>query len=112
IAAAAFAFEIRFGRQASEFERLADMLIYGLMNVVHFFLRFEEATGNRITQDGFAFLFKRRDFLAGQLLGALLLLLQGLAFGHESLVLGPGFVVCDEFFNSLTGGTHLRLVQN
>ena len=112
IAAAAFAFKIRFGGQAAEFEGFADELIDGLMNVVHFLLGFEEAAGDGIGQQGFTFLFKGRDFLAAQLLGALLFLLKRLAFGHEPLVLGPGFVVGDERLDSLARGTHLRLVQN
>src|SRR6185437_10324609 len=53
-----------------------------------------------------------RDFLAGQLLRAMLFLLQRLAFGHESLVLSTGLVIRDKFFDALAGGTEFRLVQN
>jgi hypothetical protein len=112
IAATAFAFKIRFGRHAAELEGFADELIDGLMNVVHFLLRFEETARDGIGQDGFAFLFESGDFLAAQLLGALLFLLERLAFGHESLVLSAGFFVGNKSLDSLASGTHLGLVQN
>jgi hypothetical protein len=112
IAAAAFAFKIRFGRHAAELEGFADELVDGLMDVVHFLLGFQESTRDRISQQGFAFFLEGGNFLAAQLFGALLFLLQRLAFGHEPLVLGAGFFVGDKVLDSFTRGTHLGLVQN
>ena len=111
-AAAFFALKIRFGRHTAEFEGLADELVDGLMDVVHFLLGFQESTRDRIAQQGFAFFFEGGNFLAGQLLGALLFLLQRLAFGHEPLVLGPGFFVGDKGLDSFAGGTHFGLVKD
>ena len=112
IPASAFAFKIRFGRHAAEFEGFSDELINGLMNVMHFLLGFEEAAGDRIAQQRFAFLFEGRDFVTAQLLGALLFLLKRLAFGHEPLVLSPGFLVANEGLDSFARGTHFGLIQN
>ncbi len=108
--AAAAVFKISFGRQPAKFQRLADELVDGLMHVMHFLLGLEEAAGHRVAQQGFALFFKSGNFLGGQL-RALLLLLEGLAFGHERLVLRAGFFVRDKRLNPLTGGTHFGLVQ-
>ena len=112
IAATAFSFKIRFGRHATQFKGLAHKLIDGLVHMMHFLLRFQETARDRVAQHRVTFLFERGNFLAGQLLGALLLLLERLAFGHEAFVLSFGFVVRDELVDRLTGGAHLRLVQN
>ena len=42
-ATAAFAFKIRLGRQPAQFQCLADVLVHGLMNVMHLLLRLKEA---------------------------------------------------------------------
>jgi len=112
VPAAAFTFKICFRGHAAEFKRFAHELIDGLMHVMHFFLRFEETARHRVAEQGFAFLFKSRDFIAAQLLRALLLLLKRLAFGHESFVLLLCFIVRDEILDSFARRNHVRLVQN
>ncbi len=112
VTAALAALEIRRGRHAPELKCFADVLVNGLMHRVHFFLRFQKPSRDRIAQKSLTLFFKLGNLFPGQLLRTLLFLLQRLPFGHQSFVLRPGLLVGDKSFNSLPGRPHLRLVQN
>lgn len=112
MAAAAALFQVRLVWHAAQFESLAHELVDGLMHVMHFFLRFEETAGDGIAQERLTFFFKRGNFRPGQLLRALLLLLESLALGHERFVLRAGFFVSDESFDTLARRPHGGFIQN
>jgi hypothetical protein len=100
------------GWQASQFQRLGYVLIHGLMHLVHFLLCIEESARDGITHQGFTLFFELGNFLAGQGLRALLLLLKHLSFGHQVFVLGAGFFVRDKRLNPLARRPHAGLIQN
>src|SRR5262245_40980777 len=100
------------GWHAPEFKRLGHVLIDRRMHLMHFLLRIHEAARDRIAQQLFPLFFELGNFLAGQGLRALLLLLKRLAFGHQVFVLSAGFLVRDKRLNPLTRRPHAGLIQN
>ena len=66
--------EIFFLRQATEFQRLGDLLGHGFLQFMQRLLRIEEAARHGIAQDRFALLLKFADLLAAQRQRLMLLL--------------------------------------
>jgi hypothetical protein len=103
VAAGAF-FEVFGGGDAAEFEGFADLFVNGLLRFVEDLLGVKEIAGDGIGEQGVAILLEISDFLAVEGLGILLFLLERLAFGHQLLVLGLGFVVREKGVDALAGG--------
>jgi hypothetical protein len=97
---------------AAKLESLADVFGDGLLHFVHVFLRVEKTLGHRVVEEGFAELLESGDFSAVHRHTRLLLLLQGLAFDHEGIVLAAKFVIRHEGLDLPPDGLDFRLVQN
>src|SRR5689334_15858841 len=115
-ATAAFAamsfFQIVSGRDTTEFERLRDVLVDGFLHLVHFALRVQEVTNQRIRQGGFAFFFEVTDFGFAQLDTLMLLVMEKVTFFIQGIELGARFFVADKFGNAIADALVFRLLQN
>lgn len=105
VAAGTTLFKVFRGRQVAELEGLVHLFVDGFLNFMQLFLGLEEIPGDGIREQRIAILFKIRYFLAVQRLAGALLVLQGLAFGHELFVMGLRFVVRQKSVNALAGRT-------
>jgi hypothetical protein len=85
-AATAAAIQIFRRRDATEFDGLADVFLDEVLELVHFFLRVEEAAGDGIFEKRVAVFFKRGDFRRFQRLTTVLFFLKRLAFAHQAFV--------------------------
>jgi len=99
--AAGTAAQVFLGGNAPEFERLGDVFLDGFLYLVQRFLRIQEAARDRIAQQSLAILFKIADLLSAERQGALLFVVQRLAFRHQGFILGPGLVVRHKRVNAL-----------
>ena len=103
--------KVAFLRDAAEFEGLADVLGDGLLQLVHLLLGIKETAANRVVDEGFAEFFKGGDFGVAQGRAGTLLVLKGLALGHQGFVLALGAVVGHENVNLLAHGADVRLFE-
>src|SRR4051812_25575846 len=94
--AARFRREIVRCRDAAQFERFGNKLADGFLNLVHLLLSVEEAARDGVVDQGLAIFFKLGDLVVGERHAGLLLLLEGLAFFYDKLVLLLGFFVGQE----------------
>src|SRR5260370_33156305 len=96
----------------SQFKRLADVFLDGLLDLVQFLLRVQESARHRVLHQRIAMLLEVRNLLARQGQGHLLLLLQRLAFGHEPVVMCAGLFVPQQGIDPLADRAHGGLLQN
>jgi hypothetical protein len=110
--AAGAGFHVAFFGDAAKFKSLGDVLDDGLLELLHVFLRIQEAARDGIIHKGIAQLLEILDFRAIEGLAGLLLLLESLAFGNEDVILAAGLVVGLERGDALAHGADIGLVKN
>ena len=98
--------------QTTEFDGLGDVILDRVAQAVQFFLRIEEALGDRIGEQRIAARFKIGDLLAAQGEGLMLLLVQRAAFVHDRIVLRTGIFIAHEGVNFPTQREHRRLGED
>jgi len=110
--AATAVIDFLFRGHAAQFQRFADELMDGFLDLVHFLLGIEKVARHRIAQHCVTMLLEIRNFLTGQLHGKLLLLLERLAFCDDAVILRPGGLVAHKRLNTLADYLNRRLLQN
>jgi len=105
VAAAAVAAGTAFGqilrrRNAAQLNRLADLLLDEVLEIVHFLLRVEEAGGDGIFEQRVAVGLKRGDFRRFKRLAGVLFFLERLAFAHQAFILAARGGVGEEGVNA------------
>src|SRR5262249_59481614 len=105
--AAGTAVEIFGARDPAQFQRLVDIAVDGLLDLVQFLLRIEKASSDRVVEQRFAIPFERVDFFAGQLLGHLLLLLERLTLVQDTVILVTGLFVPHKRIDALANRLHV-----
>ena len=73
-------------RDAAQLDGLADLLLDEMLQLVHLFLRVEEAGGHRVFQERVTFRLEGGDFRRIQRLAAVLFFLERLPLAHQALV--------------------------
>jgi len=106
--AAAGVAEVFGGGNAAGFERLGDIFLNRVLQVVQFLLRIEETARNGIGQQRVALFLEIGDFRAVQRQGVLLFFLQRLAFGDQAFVLAARGSIGQKRINPLAGGAQVR----
>jgi len=111
-AAAAALFKIFRLRQATELDRLRDVILDRVAQSVQFFLRIQETLRDRIRQQRVAGRFEIGDLLAAQGEGLVLLLVQRAALVHDRFVLRAGAFIAHEGVNLRPQRQHRRLGED
>lgn len=104
--------KIVFGGNATQLDRLSHEVLDGFLQVMEIFLGFKETAGDGIVHQLLAISFERFDFLRGQGLGFLLLLLQRLSLCRNILVLRFGIVIDHELINAESDILHGGLIND
>jgi arylsulfatase A-like enzyme len=99
-------------RHAAELQRLGDVFVDGILNLVHRFLGIEEAARHRIVEQRVALLLELADLLAAERQRPLLFFVQHLALRHHGFILAAGLFIRHERINALADRTHVRLGEN
>ena len=87
-------------------------MLNGFLNLMEFFLRVQKITSYGIIKKRRAMLLEIGHFFPAQRGRKLLLLLQCLAFGHQTVVQRARLLIGHECIYSLTHQAHVRLLQN
>src|ERR1017187_10156773 len=99
-------------RDAAEFDGLGDDFLEGMLQVVHFLLRIEEAGRDGVFQQRVAVFFKRRDFRWVKLLAVVLFFLECLALAHQRFILATRRGIGEESINALADAAGLKLFED
>jgi hypothetical protein len=86
---------------ATEFNRLVDVLLDEVLKLVHLLLRVEKAGGHGIFEQRVAFRFKAGDFRRFKRLAVVLFFLERLALAHQAFILAARAGVGEEGVNAL-----------
>ena len=100
------------GRQAPKFQRLVDVLVHALLDLVQFFLGIQEIPRDRVVHERIPVLLKIGDLLPGQRNGHLLLLLEILTLLNQFVVMGLCFVITHKSIDPLSNRLHVGLVKD
>ena len=100
------------GWQATKLERLFDLLLDRVLQVVDLVLCFDESARDGVGEQGFTLGLEGGNFRAVQREGLLLFFLQRLAFVHDGFVEVAGGVIGQEGFDALKTGLEIGLRHN
>ena len=104
--------QIIFGGNSPQFQRLGDVSVNGLLQLVKLILSLNETTSDRIREERVAIRFECSNLLPGQWKGALLFLLQFAALGHDGVILLLHGVIGEKGVNPLPNLLHPRCFEN